>query len=599
MKADIALALGVASAFLSVACWAATTSPSVVVGGNAPATAFTACPYAAPNDPCLSAPAPLTAYWRQPTFFAPGGYANTFAGTTANYSSVRPHYDVPGVDYAIGNYTPVAQLLDPAVAGNLPTGCSYSTKVSGTGGGAVTCGGSGFAGLLQHINFGPVGGHGCSALRLYPSNVTSYTIDDFYFFNDNGMCAGGVGGQFWTGSSTTITFSNFFMDGNATQWRTGYGGCPSTKNCNIVSAFNISGQGPPNLTIKYGVLLRFAGRTISVPYGKSPGANISVIGSYIGGWDYSILNGHSEWWVGNGGAYQNAVLLDHSVIIQDWQVSNFGPAPIFVAFGAPSYINSFTANDVVDIAAAVGKGTYKATISGCIGATYSAGVCTGVGPYLFISSIRGTIGTGETFTCGVYLGLQQQVTPARRSGYVSAWTFDSATYAPDSVGPYTCKNVVVRNWEAGDSAFMFAPGVQFNNITVAGLYGDFASTPLWSWMSNASATSLAGASISGGVLTTASSVTLAAGDLVYAPDIPGCSGAGTRVPFMGCPVITTSATGTSFQLTGSTGSQGPETIQAYTPYYCTVPATFSGNVDMSGTLSVLDMNKWNAGGRYC
>ena len=146
---------------------------------------------------------------------------------------------------------------------------------------------------------------------------------------------------------------------------------------------------------------------------------------------------------------------------------------------------------------------------------------------------------------------------------------------------------------------MYAPGIQFNNITVTGLYGDFASTPVWSWMSNASATSLAGASISGGVLTTASSVTLAAGDLVYAPDIPGCSGTGTRVPFMGCPVIKTSATGTSFQLTGSTGSQGPETIQAYTPYYCTVPATFSGNVDMSGTLSVLDMNKWNAGGRYC
>ena len=599
MKAYIALAPCVASAFLSVACWAATTSLSVVVAGNAPATA---CPYAAPNDPCLSAPAPLTAYWKQPTFFAPGGYANTFAGTTANYSSVRPHYDVPGVDYAIGNYTPVAQLLDPAVAGNLPTGCSYSTTVSGTGGSAVTCGGVGFAGLLQHINFGPVGGHGCSALILKPtSGISAYTIDDFYWFNDSGMCAPSLAGGTWTSSSTSVTFSNFFMDGNAPQWRTGYGGCPSTKNCNVISAFNIAGSAPPDLTIKYGVLNRFAGRTLSVPYGKAPGANIRVIGSWIGGWDYSILNGHTEFWVGNGGKYQNVVLLDHSVIIQDWQVSNFGPAPLFMAFAAPSYINSFTANDVVDIAAAIGKGTFNAKISGCIGATYSAGVCTGAGPYLFISSIRGRVGTGEGLVCsGIFLGLQQQVTPAGSSGYVSAWTFDSATYAPDSVGPYTCKNVGVRNWEAGDSAFMFAIDIKWGSISITGLYGDFASTPLWSYGNNPTATSLPGASITGGVLTTAASVTLAAGDFVYAPDIPGCAGPGARVPFLGCPVITTTATGTSFPLTGSTGSQGPETIAAWTPYtVCDTPATFSGNVDMSGTLSVLDMNKWNAGARYC
>jgi hypothetical protein len=91
------------------------------------------CPYTVTgNDPCASAPAPTTAYWRQPNFFAPGGYANTNAATTANYSGTRPSYNVPGVDYAIGPYTPIANMLDPAV--NPPTGCAYSTSTTINGG---------------------------------------------------------------------------------------------------------------------------------------------------------------------------------------------------------------------------------------------------------------------------------------------------------------------------------------------------------------------------------------------------------------------------------------------------------------------------------
>jgi hypothetical protein len=69
-------------------------------------------------------------------FFYASGYANTIASTTANYSATNcgtgsqpchPQCNVPGVDWGVGNYTPISQLLDPAVPANQPAGCSWAT----------------------------------------------------------------------------------------------------------------------------------------------------------------------------------------------------------------------------------------------------------------------------------------------------------------------------------------------------------------------------------------------------------------------------------------------------------------------------------------
>jgi hypothetical protein len=478
--------LGLAALFL------AGLAPSMVGAATLPLnvtvrSGVSACPYSTPlsypagaaatADPCWAAPAPLTAYWKQPNAFAPGGYINIVAGTTTDYSSKRPPYNVPGVDYAIGPYTPISQLKDPAIPANTP-GCYYTATGFGTGSGLLTCGGSGsgFTGTVAHINFGPIGGHSCTALAFKGTpGVTAITVDDFYFFNDNGACAGSANGQFWTGSPWSPTFSNCYLDGNAPTYRTNANGY------NIISAFNVSGGGQgPNLTIKYCVVNHFAGRAITMPWGATPGPNITITGSWVEGWDYSILNGHSEWWVGmSGGSHQNNVDVDHTVTIQDMPISPFGPAPFFLAFTNPAYMNSFIADANVVIDSSVGGGTYSATVSGCIGATFANGRCSGAGPYFYETALTGKIGEGQTLICsGHFIQIVNNL--GAGNGYLAQWTYDGSTYAPNgNYGPVSCRNVRMRNYVGGDGGFAYIEGVYFDHFQVTNLYGDFASTQPW------------------------------------------------------------------------------------------------------------------------
>jgi hypothetical protein len=470
MRFAIALLIALAGA---VPARTATQNFGVTVA-NQPVTA--ACPYPSAlsyppggvitADPCLTAPAPTTAYWRQPNAFAAGGYINTVAGTTTDYSTKRPQYNVPGVDYAIGPYTPFAQLKDPAIAGAAP-GCVYTATSFSPGSGLLTCGGtnSGFNGTVAHINFGPIGGHSCTALAFRGTpGVTTFTVDDFYFFNNDGAC---VGNSTWTGMSGTIAFTNCFMDGNAENYRTSGGGH------NVLSSFNISGNN--GLTIKYCVLQHFAGRMISMPWGTT--SDITITGSWIEGWDYSILNGHTEWWLAAGTNRYND--LDHTVMIQDMPVSNFGPAPLFPAFVGGAQIDSFVIDADLMIDSSVGGGDYLSTVSGCIGATFANGVCSGAGPYFFVTAQRGKIGSGQTLICGgPFIQIVDNL--GSGNGYLAQWTYDGTTYAPTgTLGPVSCRNVRMRNHIAGNAGFAHITGITFNHFQVTNLYGDFASTQPW------------------------------------------------------------------------------------------------------------------------
>jgi hypothetical protein len=82
----------------------------------------------------------------------------------------RPPWNVAGVEYAVGVYTPAAELLDPTIAANLPVGCTYAT-------GMVECSGTGSIDIAG-FDFSSHGG-----IRLYIQNTYTgtCTVEDNNF----------------------------------------------------------------------------------------------------------------------------------------------------------------------------------------------------------------------------------------------------------------------------------------------------------------------------------------------------------------------------------------------------------------------------------
>lgn len=596
-----------ALALLSANGRAASLPLSVVVqsGGS-----FT-CPYTVTgSDPCASAPAPTTAYWRQPNFFAPGGYANTNAATTANYSTTRPQYNVPGVDYAIGPYTPIANLRDPAVSP--PPGCTYSTATTGgaTGGGELLCGGNSFTGIVAHMNLGPVGGHGCTSVRLNTgaSGTTNYGIDDSYGFNDSGLCSVSATYGIWFQFTVNpVTISNTYLDGNWLTYRTD--GTPTCHNCSPSAAFGLGGL-KSLVTVKYSVFNHFASRTMAM--GSSPGFGFQMIGSWVEGYCASVLNGHCEWTIGpgSGGVIDHGWLAQYNVLMQDWQAENYGPMPIFsaanypVTYSAPAGQTAFGIDHNVLINAFIGqaKSNAGAVVDLCVGATVSArGVCSGAGPYIFeIARHPNALGVlqpffpGSIFPCagtGIAGVPGSQVTPPP-PGALSQWLYDGGvTYAPNGTyGPVACPAKTRLYAAVGSYALTGIPPIINGPAEIQDNYMDVSSEP--NYPTAPTIYQLAGAShalsgtgaISGTTLTTSVSQTINAGEYVYAANL--CSTSNYTL----CPKITASATGTSFQVT-SGFSTAAEAMTVEDPTICSQPILFSGNVDMVGLANPVWMNK--------
>lgn len=571
------------------------------------------CPYAVVgNDPCASAPAPTTAYWIQPNFFAPGGYANVNAATTANYSATRPQYNVPGVDYAIGPYTPIANLKDPAVAGNLPAGCAYSTTTSGTGAGEVTCSGAAFLGTLAHMNFGPIGGHSCTAIKFTLGGATPppVTLDDDYGFNDTDLCSIATTEGVWLtigGVPPAITISNSVFDGNWLAMRAPPATC---RDCIPFVLVGLGGQKSVT-TIKYSVITHFPGRPLAM--GFSPGFGFELIGSWVEGYCSSTLHGHCEWNIGPGstGVIDHGWQASYNVLMQDWQASNFGPMPIFTAANFPVFYSNVTGgpafsidHDVIInpfIGGAISN--QGAKFASCIGATISAaGVCSGAGPYFFetarfpnAAGITAPAFPGTLSSCGgsnVSLVAGTQVLPPP-PGALSQWLYDnSTTYAPVNAGPAVCPTATITP-QVGSYSVTGWGSVFTGQVVVASNFMDVSSQP--GYPSNPAVYQLAGAShsmgngvtasISGNILTTSASVQLNAQESVAAAGI--C----TSADYSQCPMIAVSASGTTHQLTQSYGTVAAETMTVLDLATCSTPIAFSNNIDMVTGLASAVLNQ--------
>lgn len=587
--------------------------------GNAPPAPILACPqgFSFPTDGCAAAPAPLTAQFYQPSAFQPGGYINTIAATSANYmatdcgpsgtASCRLPFNVAGADYAIGNYTSPSAMLDPATMS--VSGCSYGT--GSTGGNLLSCDMS-VAHLLQHVNLGPVtgvGAHGCTALLLFNSSSTPFVVDDVYYFNDTGLCSWATGNTFAIEMSGTnsggVTIQNTYMDGNSIIWNTPYGACSGTTQCNPTIGIN---QGNSNLTLKYVAMRNFATHQLSP---SNFGGSTTVQFSWIERWNERGPDGHSEWWDGGSTGSAPNLTIDHTVQLPSWQQTQFGPAPVFVASNYPFDVGSlsFTNNTVVP--SFIGQASKTATTSGCIGATFSGGTCSGAGAIYFATSITGAIGQGQNLpfsgTCGSAAAILNTLIPGPYpSGVVGEWNLDGFSAnnfwdhgftVPGS--PATCSSVPMSASVANVSVMEFGKGRTLGTSTITGnsidpssQNGATNSQNIYGIGQALANTAVASGSIStsGGVSTLTTSTSVGGqttGYYVVAANITGCGGTN-----LGCPTIT-AGSGTSFTLSANVGTVASEamTLEPFTS--CGSPTVFNNNFDASSLTSDSRMNQWS------
>jgi|SRR5271166_5154066 len=188
-----------------------------------PAHAQLACPISSGvPDGC---PAPKGGTFQVPTFFS--GYARQSGQTWGNKNgdngcptsrqNCHPNWNVAGVDYPIGVYTPVAQLADPALipaSSNCvwhATGSHWNPSAPYLQRGVNLTQNSD----IEGYNFGDIGGHGCAGIELPVHYAASVTIRNNRFGFDDPGC--GANFQWVSGISPSIIYDSYHLkSGNLT-----------------------------------------------------------------------------------------------------------------------------------------------------------------------------------------------------------------------------------------------------------------------------------------------------------------------------------------------------------------------------------------------
>ncbi len=214
------------------------------------------------------------------------GYANQSSQTYAT----RPAWNVAGVDYPVGHYTATASLADPAVVyASSVNGCQYySSQAAHTAGPILYCQTS--ANLtLSGLNFGPIGGHGCTFLYLSKSGNPTVTITNNLFVADQNCLTGGTNTliQATTTSAFSLVFTYNTMDGCATT-DTFCASAITVCGCDLVADFK-SGSS----TWQYNAFLNSPGRDISGGNGTSYASNNYIEGLAVG-WANNAAGHHGE-----------------------------------------------------------------------------------------------------------------------------------------------------------------------------------------------------------------------------------------------------------------------------------------------------------------
>ena len=227
------------------------------------------CPQGAGfGDGCASANA--NSVVQHSTFFS--GYANQSGQSYAT----RPPWNVAGVDYPVGHYTPTASLLDPAT--NVPSGCSYSPTAGPGGGPRLFCGSSANM-TVSGLNFGPTGGHGCTELQLSSSAGSTLTVTNNLFVGDTACYGGSVNTMIQ--DTRSVTFSLVFtyntVDGCATT-DTYCASAVSPCGCDLISDLKAGSS-----SYQYNAFINSPGRAINGGCCSSYASNNYIEGLSVNG----------------------------------------------------------------------------------------------------------------------------------------------------------------------------------------------------------------------------------------------------------------------------------------------------------------------------
>lgn len=620
------------------------------ISGAAAAPPPFSCNLSFPNDGCAGAPAPTTAIFGVRTGFNLGGYINTVSGTPTNYlanncggggsaGACRPPWKVAGFDYNVGNYTSCdinnagpgnftncgssaavctdttwtagRCLLDPAILSAhslLPSGCTYNAT-GNNGGPSLVCAANWPGTGLSHLNIGPVNGHSCTQFQVNRQTTNPMVIDDLYGFNDSGLCGNSQGFYFTISGtqspSTPPVISNFYLNGNNTQFSTIYGptttpgicflATPSPVRCNPREAvFGDDG------TFKYFAIVNFAGDVINVAAAPQTGQSLFEYG-VVSGYNVRAPNTHTEMFAGpngntNGSPGVIGTTFRYVVSISSTNQSTFGTAPFFVLSGFPVSTGPLIFNNNIAINQwAGGQTANSVSFAGCRGATFSAGPpasCSGSGAIFFLTS--GYMGWGSSLpsSCGGG-GFIGPPTGSIPTGAIGAFWIDSGG-SFTGYGDLGQNNQVAANCSGtlssvsvGDNGFLFGYGPHpAASITIDSNYIDASSwgSPTPPLYTLGQLNSSAGNVTFPTTTTMTSTVNLdglnndtfvqatglCPGDVTTCPFIPtgGNYSAGTT--------ITINPNGTTPSGTFNGAVIGEATI-------CTTPVSYDGlNIDMSG-----------------
>lgn len=592
-----------------------------------------------PTDGC--AVANQNATFQQPNAFQPGGYFNTTAGTSVNYMATncgpganvlcRPPWNVAGVDYPVGHYSPVAStctvspalwtpgdcLMDPQMFP--PAGCTIvSNGIPGSVDNEMDCTHPGFAGVIQHYNLGPVNGHDCTGLDiLNASNVNTLLFDDNYYFDNSGSCAINSGNNnFWMAVSATfpggIIFTNNTIDFNNSGWDTNNGPCATGVRCRgWTFAFSTS----DSIVFKYNAILHDStDPLVGSPRNTSTNTYTALYQyNVFSGWQSRGPNGHKEMYAAQNGVSPitspgntiGGVTFDHNTAVNDAEATtNFGPTMFWTTntYG-PGYATGINITNNTIVQADVGGrpiigGT---NFTACIGATYSGGCVLGTtNNILFVTSENAPIGYGAGFTCGSVGVVTYKTLPGPYPpGVVEELGLDgsgSTQYYPNfnlTSTPQSCSGNI-GSQEISLAALVSSHGVtpygsavlENNYIDIDSFAKGGSSPPVWDFAEgdiSPNPIAITSASISGNVMTTSTSHNFGLGYYIYASnfstEIPGC----TTTNLRGCPRLLTGGSGTTFTLNTTFGTPiSAEPMSLYNITYCNTPAVLSGNRSMTG-----------------
>ena len=237
------------------------------------------------------------------------GSGQTYASGGGNLSSSHPPpWNVAGVDYPVGYYTPKSSLKDPAVT--QPANCTYYSTGSPFNSAYpyLQCGIASGQVDIEGYDFGPIGGHDCTPVTLSSANLTSgttVTIKDNLF--ENGAdCSNNATNNITGMIQTDITGHTIGSTINV-QYNTWLGHwadpcCDQPPYSPRAMGFLTTGS----LTFEYNSVIDWPSDPIFL--GVGGGSNIGTVEyNYIEGWVYRGAESHGEWGSLSYGSGQSTV----------------------------------------------------------------------------------------------------------------------------------------------------------------------------------------------------------------------------------------------------------------------------------------------------